>query len=41
VTGAPGHVRRNRAAWDRWAADYAEAGLYHWSTEPSWGICPV
>ena len=38
MTGLPDHVRRNRAAWDRWAADYAEPGLYHWSTEPSWGI---
>jgi len=32
------HVQRNRVEWDRWAAEYAEPGLYHWSTEPSWGI---
>ena len=38
MTGTADHVRRNRTAWDRWAADFAEAGLHHWSTEPSWGI---
>ncbi|MGH3187258.1 MAG: class I SAM-dependent methyltransferase [Streptosporangiaceae bacterium] len=38
MTDAADHVQRNRAAWDRWAAEYAEPGLHHWSTEPSWGI---
>jgi SAM-dependent methyltransferase len=35
----PDHVRRNRACWDRWAADYVEAGRRHWrSNDPAWGI---
>jgi hypothetical protein len=29
VTGAD-HVRRNRVAWDRWAAEYAGPGLRLW-----------
>jgi SAM-dependent methyltransferase len=38
----PEHVRRNRAVWDVWAADYAEAGRRHWRAgEPSWGIWSV
>ena len=39
VTGTADHIKRNRAAWDRWAADYAGAGLRQWSAaEPSWGL---
>jgi SAM-dependent methyltransferase len=39
VTDTADHVLRNRAAWDRWAADYAAAGLRNWAAaEPSWGI---
>jgi SAM-dependent methyltransferase len=42
VTRTPDHVLRNRSAWDRWAAGYAEAGLRSWSAaEPSWGIWGV
>jgi SAM-dependent methyltransferase len=33
------HVRRNRAAWDRWADEYAGPGLRNWAApEPAWGI---
>jgi len=39
VTGSADHVRRNRAAWDRWAAEYAGPGLRLWAaSEPTWGI---
>jgi SAM-dependent methyltransferase len=39
VTGTADHVRRNRTAWDRWAAEYAGPGLRLWAAaEPSWGI---
>jgi SAM-dependent methyltransferase len=42
VAGTPEHVLRNRSAWDRWAADYAGAGLRNWAaSEPSWGIWGV
>ena len=42
VSGTADHVRRNRAAWDRWAAGYAAAGLRNWAeAEPSWGIWAV
>jgi len=42
VAGTPDHVRRNRAAWDRWAADYAEPGLRGWAAAgPAWGIWHV
>lgn len=34
----PDHVRRNRAAWDGWAADYVEGGRRAWAEEPHWGI---
>ena len=35
----PDHVARNRAAWDRWAADYVAAAERNWaSNEPTWGI---
>jgi SAM-dependent methyltransferase len=33
------HVAANRAAWDGFAADYAEAGRRNWAAaEPTWGI---
>ncbi len=33
------HALRNRAAWDRFAVDYAEPGERKWaSDDPSWGI---
>jgi hypothetical protein len=33
------HARRNRAAWDQFAADYAEAGERTWASDaPPWGI---
>jgi len=39
VTGTGDHVPRNRAAWDRWAAEYAGPGLRNWAAaEPAWGI---
>ena len=39
VTGTADHVPRNRAAWDRWAEEYAGPGQRNWAaTEPSWGI---
>jgi SAM-dependent methyltransferase len=42
VTQTPDHVLRNRAAWDKWAADYAGPGLDNWAAdEPSWGIWSV
>ena len=42
VTGTADHVRRNRAAWDRLAAEYAEPGLRMWAEpEPTWGIWNV
>jgi SAM-dependent methyltransferase len=42
VTELPEHVARNRAQWDRWAADYEEPGRRNWaSDEPNWGIWGV
>jgi len=42
VTRTADHVRRNRAAWDRWAAEYAGPGLRLWAAaEPAWGIWNV
>jgi hypothetical protein len=41
VAGAAEHVLRNRVAWDRWAAGYADAGLRNWAGEPRWGIWGV
>jgi SAM-dependent methyltransferase len=39
VTGSADHVRRNRAAWDRLAAEYAEPGARMWAEpDPTWGI---
>lgn len=38
----PEHVRRNRAQWDMWAADYVAMGERAWrAEEPSWGIWSV
>jgi SAM-dependent methyltransferase len=38
----PEHVRLNREAWDRYAADYAEPGRRSWArAEPEWGIWGV
>jgi len=38
----PEHVRANREAWDRYAADYAVGGHRAWAqVEPSWGIWSV
>jgi len=37
----PDHVRRNRQAWDRWAAEYVGSGERNWRLEPgaeSWGV---
>jgi SAM-dependent methyltransferase len=42
VAGAGDHVPRNRAAWDRWAAEYAGPGLRGWAQpEPGWGIWQI
>jgi len=39
MAGTADHVPRNRAAWDRWAAEYAGPGLRNWAAaEPAWGI---
>jgi len=34
----PEHVRRNRAAWNRFSLDYVEPGRRSWLEEPHWGI---
>jgi len=35
----PDHVRRNREAWDNWAADWRDRGRKSWaSDQPHWGI---
>ena len=37
----PEHVRRNRAEWDRWAADFVANGEQNWRAGPgdeTWGI---
>jgi SAM-dependent methyltransferase len=42
MTGDDDHVRRNRAAWDRLAAEYAEPGMRMWAEpDPTWGIWNV
>jgi hypothetical protein len=42
VTGTNEHVPRNRAVWDRLAAEYAEPGLRGWAqAAPAWGIWQV
>jgi len=39
VTGPADHVRRNRVAWDRLAAEYAGPGARLWAaSEPMWGV---
>lgn len=40
----PDHVRRNRAAWDEWAADYVANGEGNWARErgdEKWGIWDI
>ena len=38
----PEHASRNRAAWDRWAAEHEEPGRRAWAQEePTWGIWGV
>jgi SAM-dependent methyltransferase len=34
----PDYLDRNRATWDRYAAEYVEPGRRNWAEEPSWGI---
>ena len=42
VNETPDHVLRNRAEWDRRAADDAALGLHAWAeAEPSWGVWSV
>jgi SAM-dependent methyltransferase len=42
VSETPEHVLRNRAEWDKRAADYAGPGLHGWAeAEPSWGVWSV
>ena len=42
MAGISDHVNRNRLAWDRLAASYADAGRRNWAAaEPSWGIWAV
>jgi SAM-dependent methyltransferase len=39
VTELPEHVRRNRTAWDGWAAEYVGPGERAWASDrPIWGI---
>jgi len=36
------HVRRNRDAWNAWAADFVESAERNWAAaEPSWGVWSV
>jgi SAM-dependent methyltransferase len=37
----PEHVRRNRATWNEWAADYVAEGRRNWAGDPTWGIWSV
>jgi SAM-dependent methyltransferase len=38
----PDHVRRNRLAWDRLAAEYEDSGRRGWADEaPTWGIWQI
>jgi SAM-dependent methyltransferase len=42
LTDLPEHVRRNRALWDRWAAEFVAPGEESWAAaEPRWGIWGV
>jgi len=41
-TDLPEHARRNREAWNIWAAEHAEPGRRNWAAdEPAWGIFGV
>jgi hypothetical protein len=36
------HIRRNRAAWNEWAAEFVKSGERDWAAaDPSWGIWAV
>ena len=36
------HIRRNRDAWNEWAAEFEESGEQNWAADdPSWGIWSV
>src|SRR5262245_33581533 len=40
----PEHVRRNRAEWDDWAADYVAQGEHAWTLQPGdeeWGVWAI
>ena len=40
--GLSDHVRRNQAAWDRWAPNWADSGKRAWAQEePTWGIWSI
>ena len=42
INDLPEHVRRNRAAWDRWASEYEKPGEAAWAKQsPTWGIWGV
>ena len=42
MSDLPEHVRRNRAAWDKWASEYEDAGEAAWANQtPTWGIWSV
>ena len=42
MSDLPDHVRRNRAYWDRLAAEYEAPGRRNWAQdEPTWGIWGV
>ena len=42
LAGLPEHVRRNRTAWDRLAAEYEAPGRRNWARpDPDWGIWGV
>jgi len=39
MSDLPEHVRRNRAAWDDWAAEYVRPAEQAWArAEPIWGV---
>ncbi len=38
MTTPDDHVDRNRAHWNRIAADYVDSGRAAWSSEPHWGM---
>lgn len=38
----PEHVRANREAWDRYAAEYVDRGRRNWAADaPSWGLWKI